>query len=49
MGQSTNDTTLADLENQYLLQQRLIKEATNAMTQVESKKDNAVWDYGRNF
>ena len=47
MGQSTNDTTLADLENQYLLQQRLIKEATNAMTR--SKKNNAVWDYGRNF
>ena len=43
MGQSTNDNTLAELENQYLLQQRLIKEATSAMAQVENK-DSAVLD-----
>ena len=42
MGQNTNDTTLADLENQYLLQQRLIKEATNAMAQVESKRQRCL-------
>ena len=42
MGQSTNDSTLADLENQYLLQQRLIKEATEAMGQVENKRQRCL-------
>ena len=42
MGQSTNDSTLADLENQYLLQQRLIKEATSAMDQVENKRQRCL-------
>ena len=42
MGQSTNDNTLAELENQYLLQQRLIKEATSAMAQVENKRQRCL-------
>ena len=42
MGQSTNDTTLADLENQYLLQQRLITEATAAMDDVENKRQRCL-------
>ena len=42
MGQSTNDRTLADLENQYLLQQRLIKEATIAMDDVENKRQRCL-------
>ena len=42
MGQSTNDSTLADLENQYLLQQRLIKEATAAMEHVENKRQRCL-------
>lgn len=42
MGQSTNDSTLADLENQYLLQQRLIKEATSAMEHVENQRQRCL-------
>ena len=42
MGQNTNDRTLADLENQHLLQQRLIQEATDAMTQVENQRQKCL-------
>ena len=42
MGQSTNDPTLADLDNQYFLQQRLINEANEAIVTVENKRQQCL-------
>jgi hypothetical protein len=42
MGQSTNDSTLADLDNQHLLQQRLINEASEAIVTVENKRQQCL-------
>ena len=42
MGQSTNDPTLADLDNQHLLQQRLINEANEAIVTVENRRQQCL-------
>ncbi len=42
MGQDTNDETLSDLDNQYLLQQRLITEAEAAIQSVENKRQQCL-------
>lgn len=42
MGQNTDDPTLADLDNQYILQKRLINDATIAMETVEQKRQQCL-------
>ncbi len=42
MGQDTNDETLSDLDNQYILQQRLIVEAESAIHSVENQRQQCL-------
>ena len=42
MGQSTQDSTLQDLENQLLIQNTLIDRTTTALAQVESKRQQCL-------